>query len=428
MRQPIPNPMAAPDPLTDPNASGAAGSKDLLRTDVPRNTDERQFSTLSVQGGEPRSKFGDAVTDAIFCSSTYTFPDTQAVIDFIERQLPREEYGRYGNPSVRAAERKLAALEGAEQGLLFSSGMAAISALFLSKLSAGDEVVIFDECYHRAREFCHRHLARFGIHTREVRTGDFAALEGAITSRTRLLVSEAPTNPHLSVIDVGRFARIGKSRGVQTMIDATLATPFNLRPLELGIDFVIHSATKYLAGHNDLLAGCLLGNRSELDAVEKFRGITGAVSSPHCAYLLGRGLKTFALRMERHNANGSALAQFLEAHPRVERVYYPGLASHPDYAVARNSMRGFGGLVTFLVRGADWRGTADVIDKMRVARIAPSLGGVETLIEQPMVMSYFQATPEDRARWGIADNMIRVSCGIEDSADLISDFAQALEE
>ncbi len=384
-------------------------------------------STVAVHAGEAREKPGHSITDPIFASSTYTFRDTQSIIDFIEEDQPREEYGRYGNPGERVVERKLAALEGGEMGVLFSSGMAALVGLLMTHLNAGDEIIFFDECYHRSREFCRRHLTRFGVAFREVKTCDYAALEEAISPRTKFIVSESPTNPHLSVVDVARFAEIGRRRGVLTLIDATLCTPYNLRPLEAGVDFVLHSATKYLGGHNDLLAGAVIGSREMLDPVRKLRGIMGGVNSPHNAYLLERGLKTFALRMERHNANGLALARFLEAHPRVERVYYPGLESHPYHAVAARTMRGCGGLVTFLVRDADWRGTADVVDAVRIPRIGPSLGGVESLIEQPLVMSYWNYTPAERATFRIPDNMIRVACGIEDTADLVADFAQALD-
>ena len=200
-----------------------------------------------------------------------------------------------------------------------------------------------------------------------------------------------------------------------------------MRPLEYDVDFVLHSATKYMGGHNDLLAGVIIGSKEKLESVRKLRGIMGAVNSPHNIYLLERGLKTFELRMERHNTNGQAVAEFLESHPRIEKVYYPGLESHRDYAVARRTMRGFGGLVTFLVKDADWRQTADIVDRVQLARIAPSLGGVESLIEQPLVMSYFEQTPEDRKRFGISDNMIRMSCGIENTEDLIADLEQALE-
>jgi len=386
----------------------------------------RGVSTLAVHGGEARRKHADAITDPIFCASTYTFPDTQSVIDFIEKKLPREEYGRYGNPTERVVERKLAALEGGEEALLFSSGMAAIVGLLMSKLDAGDEVVFFDECYHRSRQFCTQHLSRFGVTTRQVPACDYEAMQAAITPRTKLLISESPTNPHLSVVDLERFAAIGKKHGVETLIDATLGTPYNVRPIAAGVDYVLHSATKYLAGHNDLLAGVIVGSKEKIDPIRRLRGIMGAISSPHNVFLLVRGLKTFELRMQRHNENGLAVARFLAAHPRVAKVYYPGLECHPYHEVARRTMRGFGGLVTFLVKDADWRQTADVVDAVRIPRIAPSLGGVESLIEQPLVMSYFECTPQQREQYRIPDNMIRLACGIENTEDLIADLQQAL--
>lgn len=387
-----------------------------------------RFSTLSVHAGEDRQKPGNAVTDAIFCASTYSFESTAAVLEFIEKKLPREEYGRYGNPNEKTAEKKLAALEGGEDALLFSSGMAAIVGLLTAKLSAGDEVVFFDECYHRSREFCVKHMSRFGVVTRQVKMGDYAAMEAAINKNTKLLVSESPTNPHLSVVDLEKFVGLAKRHNVETLIDATLGTPYNLRPIAAGVDYVLHSATKYLAGHNDLLAGVLVGSTAKLESVRKLRGILGAVNSPHNIYLLLRGLKTFQLRMERHNQNGLAVAQFLENHPRIEKVYYPGLESHEYYEVARRSMRGYGGLITFTVRDADWKQTARVVDGVKIPRIAPSLGGVESLIEQPLVMSYWDYAPEMRAQFGIGDNMIRLACGIEDTQDLIDDLKQALEK
>ncbi len=383
---------------------------------------------MSVHAGESRQKPGNSITDPIFCASTYTFADTQSVIDFIEQKQPRGEYARYGNPGEWSVERKLAALEGGEDAALFSSGMAAIVGLLMAKLNAGDEVIFFDECYHRSREFCTKHLSRFGVTTLQVAACDYDAMEAAITPRTKLLVSESPTNPHLSCVDLDRFAEIGKQHGVDTLIDATLATPYNLRPIEAGIDYVLHSATKYLGGHNDLLAGVVVGTTEKMESVRNLRGIMGAVNSPQNVYLLSRGLKTFELRMQRHNENGQRVAEFLENHPRVERVYYPGLQSHPYHEVAKKTMRGYGSLVTFLVKDADWRATADVVDAVQIPRIAPSLGGVESLIEQPLVMSYYECTPEERKQYGIPDNMIRLSCGIENAEDLIADLRQALAE
>lgn len=390
-------------------------------------TTKRGLSTISVHGGEARVKPSDAITDSIVCSSTYTFKDSQSIIDFLENGEQREEYGRYGNPNEKVVEAKLAALDGGEEAIVYSSGMAAIVGLLMAKLNAGDEIVFFDQCYHRSREFCFKHLSRFGVVTKQVPTGDYAAMEAAITPNTKMLVSESPTNPQLTCVDLEQFVALGKEHEVETLIDATLATPYNLRPIEFGVDYVLHSATKYLGGHNDLLAGSITGSSEKLEDVRNLRGVMGGINAPHSLYLLQRGLKTFELRMQRHNENGMAVAKFLEDHPRVEKVFYPGLESHATHEIAKESMRGFGGLVTFLLKDADWQSTAAVVDGVEIAKIGPSLGGVETLIEQPLLMSYYHQTPENRKKFGIPDNMIRMACGIEDTQDLIDDLKQALE-
>ncbi len=404
---------------SDPLSSNAGHQ---LKKEQPLGT-----STQCVHSGEKRQKSEGSITAPIYAASTFTFESTDDLLRFVNGEEEREEYGRYGNPNEKSVEAKLAALENTEDSILYSSGMAAIVGLLMTKLSSGDEIVFFDQCYHRSREFCAKHLARFGVVTHQVRTGDFEALENAITPRTKMLVSESPTNPHLTTIDLEKFVVVGKSNEVETLIDATLATPYNIKPIDYGVDYVLHSATKYLGGHNDLLAGVICGRKELLEPVRKMRGILGGVNSPHNLYLLERGLKTFALRMQRHNENGLAIAKFLESHPRVSRVYYPGLASHPSHSIAAAQMRGFGGLITFEVKDADWKETSRIVDAARIPRIAPSLGGVESLIEQPLVMSYYHCSPEDRARFGIADNMIRMSCGIEDTEDLIADLDQALQ-
>lgn len=391
------------------------------------NVPDPGFSTLAVHGGEARQKAGDAITDAIYCASTYTFSSNQEVIRYLEESIEREEYGRYGNPNERVIERKLAELEGGEAALMFSTGMSAFITLLMAKVSAGDEVVVFDECYHRSREFCQKHLARFGVKTIQVKTGDYDAAEAAITPATKMLISESPTNPHLTIVDLERFVAIGRRHNVETMIDATLATPYNLQPLKAGVDYVLHSATKYLAGHNDLLAGALVGSKEKLESVRYLRGIIGTINSPHNCYLLQRGLKTFALRMQQHNRNGMALAEFLEGHPKVERVYYPGLKSHPTHNIARQTMKGFGGLLTFTVKG-DAATATKLVDSVKLPRIGPSLGGVESLIEQPLIMSYYHMTPQERAAVGIEDTMVRVAVGVEDTDDIIEDFRQALDK
>ena len=384
-------------------------------------------STLAVHGGEAHQKAQNSITDPVVMASTYTFNDTQAVIDYIEQKQARGEYGRYGNPNESVVEKKLAKLEGGQDAIVYASGMAAIVGVVMAKLSAGDEVVFFDECYHRSREFCAKHMSRFGVVTRQVEACNYEAMEAAINKNTKLLVSESPTNPHLSIVDMERYAAIGKRHNVETLIDATLATPHNCRPLEFGVDYVLHSATKYLSGHNDLLAGVIIGNTEKLDDIRYLRGILGSINSAHNCFLLQRGLKTFDVRMERHNQNGQAIAEFLEAHPRVEKVYYPGLESHQYHDVAKAQMRGFGSLITFELRDADWRATADVVDRCRIPKIGPSLGGVESLIEQPMVMSYYELSAEERASYGIRDNMVRIAVGIENTQDLIDDLKQALE-
>lgn len=425
-----------PPATTTSNSTATIEPKTVATPDLPTHekTNRSTFdytlagtSTASVHAGEARQKPNDAITDSICCSSTYTFESTDSILKYIREKQDREEYGRYGNPNEKVVERKLAALDHAEDAIIYSSGMAAIVGLLMTKLNAGDEIVFFDQCYHRSREFCAKHLSRFGVITRQVKTGDYDAMEAAINSKTKMIVSESPTNPHLSCIDLEQFVAIGKAHEVETLIDATLATPYNVLPIEYGVDYVWHSATKYMGGHNDLLAGVICGSKEKLEDVRKLRGILGGINSPHNMYLLERGLKTFALRMERHNDNGLRIARFLENHPRVERVYYPGLESHPSHEIAKQTMKGFGGLITFLVKDADWRRTADVIDACRIPRIAPSLGGVESLIEQPLVMSYFDYPPEIRAQFGIPDNMIRMSCGIEDGDDLIADLKQALD-
>lgn len=418
------------DPSSPPAESSPAESSSLQAKPSTAQTSVRQLgaSTVAVHAGEDRQKLAYSITDPIICAATYTFPNTQAILDFIQKKIPREEYGRYGNPGERVVERKLAQIEGGEEAVLFATGMAAIVGLLMAKLNSGDEVVFFDECYHRSREFCSKHLSRFGVVTRQTKACDYEAMEAAINERTRFLVSESPTNPHLSVVDLDRFADIGRRRGVETLIDATLATPYNVQPLNHGVDYVLHSATKYLAGHNDLLAGVIIGSSEKLEPVRKLRGIMGAINSPHNIYLLERGLKTFELRMRRHNENGQRVAEFLSSHPRVEKVFYPGLPSHPYHEIAKRSMRGFGGLVTFQVKDADWLQTARVVDAVTIPRIGPSLGGVESLIEQPLVMSYFEYSPEERRKFGISDNMIRLSCGVENAEDLIADLQQALDQ
>jgi cystathionine gamma-synthase len=384
--------------------------------------------TVAVRGGEPARHGYAAVAIPIVCTATYAFADSAEIADHFEGRVEREEYGRYGNPTVRAAEQKLSALEGSKDTVLFPSGMSAITSLLLALLKPGDHVVMTSDCYRRTRQFLRTTLHKFGVEHTFVSPGDYDAIEQAVRQpRTRLLLTEAPTNPLLRVVDVPRLSEIcARQRGVKLLVDSTLASPFNLRPLEHGAQLVLESCTKYLGGHNDLLAGSVSGDRDLMAALRESRGVFGAMPDPHTAYLLIRGMKTLAVRMRQHNESALRIARYLESHPGIERVYYPGLESHPDHAVARRLCAGFGGMVSFLVRGG-LATTSRFIDRCALPIIAPSMGGVETLIEQPALMSFYELSPEQRQAIGIAENLVRLSVGLEDADDLIADFAQALE-
>jgi len=384
-------------------------------------------STRAVHGGEDRSLPQRSLTYPIFQTSTYYFKDTAELVDYMDGNVERGEYGRYGNYTEIVAERKLASLEGADDCALFSTGMTATTFALLGMLSKGHHVVITSDSYRRTRQFCLTYLKKFGIEVTVVPAGDYDAMESAIQKNTRVIFSESPTNPYLNVLDLEKVAAIGKRHRVKTIIDATFATPYNQRPLEFGINIVIHSATKYLGGHNDLLAGAILGSEPLVSAVKDVRGVMGGIIDPHNAYLLIRGLKTFALRLERQNRTAQALAEFLEAHPKVTRVYYPGLKSHPHHDIAVQQMKGFGGVVSFEVEGGLEAGSR-LVDAVEIPFIAPSLGGVESLIEQPSLMSYYELTTEERLAVGIKDSLIRFSAGIEDTDDLINDISQALDK
>jgi len=388
---------------------------------------EPKPGTLAVHGGEPRNKAHDSVTTPIVWSATYAFADTAEIERYFKGDIEREEYGRYGNPTVRAAEKKLAALEGAEDAALFSSGMAAATTALFELLKGGDHVVLTKDCYRRTRQFVTRFLSRLGIESTLVEPGDEAALRSALRpGRTKVILAESPTNPYLRVADLSLFARARDAcPGANLIIDGTFATPVNQRPLDEGVDLVIHSCTKYLGGHNDLLAGVVCGRSGLVQAIRDLRGVLGAVLDPQSAFLLIRGLKTLPLRVNRQNETALAVARWLEQHPRVRQVFYPGLPSHPDHAIARKQMRGFGGVVSFRLR-ASARETSRVVDACKLATIAPSLGAAETLIEQPAYMSYFELTSEEREAIGIYDDLVRLSVGLEDAEDVIADLEQAL--
>jgi cystathionine gamma-synthase len=377
-----------------------------------------------------------ALTTPIVQTATYTFSNTADLCDFMEAKIfggngDRGEYGRYGNPTVRAVEKRIAALEQGEDALLFPTGMSAITNVILSILPTDSHVIFTDDCYRKTRQFCNTFLTRLGIETSQVPMGDYEAMETAVQPNTRLIISESPTNPYLRVADLEKIAAIARSqRRIKTIIDATFATPINQNPLDFGIDLVIHSATKYLGGHNDVMGGVVVGSAGLLHALRQSQGMLGGVIDPHAAYLVERGLKTLALRVRQQNESAQAVAEFLEGHPRIERVWYPGLPSHPDHETAVSQMRGFGGVVSFEVAPRSGESpletTGRFIDAMTIPLIAPSLGGVESLIEQPALMSFYELSTEERLAIGIKDNLVRFAIGIEETADILADLEQAL--
>jgi cystathionine gamma-synthase len=384
------------------------------------------IDTLAVRSGQPRQDAFDAVTTPIACTATYAFSSSAELRDHFEGRIRREEYGRYGNPTVRNAEQKLAALDGGEDAACFASGMAAITTALFALLKKGDHVVLGSDGYRRTRAFVVQLLGRYGVEHTIVPSGDVDAIVSAVTDKTRVILAESPTNPYLRVLDLPALRdKLGSRSRAKVLVDATFATPVNQRPLEQGADLVLHSCTKYLGGHNDLLAGVVVGEGALVSIVREARDVLGGVLDPHAAYLLLRGLKTLPLRVARQNATGLAIARWLETRAEVERVFYPGLESHPDHAVAKKVLSGFGGVVSFVLR-ADLDTTAKALDACELATIAPSLGGVETLIEQPAIMSHYGLSSEERAALGIADGLVRLAVGIEDPNDIVADLERVL--
>ena len=392
---------------------------------APPTSGERGGATRSVHAGELRQQEANAITTPIYQTATFWFKSSAEVIDFQEGRLDREEYGRYGNPTWRAVERKLSELEGGEETVLFASGMCAATTTFLQILTPGSHLIVTSDCYRRTRQFIRQYLDRMGVETSVIDAADVGKFEAEIRDNTTIFFTESPTNPFLRVIDVPEAVKVAHARGVKVVIDSTFASPVNHCPLEEGADLVIHSATKYLGGHNDLLAGTVTGSAELVDPIRKALGVLGGIIDSHAAWLLLRGLKTLSLRMDRHNQNGLAVAQWLENDPRVRQVWYPGLPSHPDHECAMRQMRGFGGVVTFEI-DSDLAGAMRFIDATRVPYQAPSLGGVESLIELPVTMSYWDVPKEERLSMGITDSLTRLACGIEDPEDLIADLDQAL--
>jgi methionine-gamma-lyase len=375
-----------------------------------------------AEGANPDA---DPLTLPIYETTTFVFENAAQVKAYNEGRSQRFLYSRYSNPTIVAVERTIAGLEGADAAMLLSSGMAATATVLLALLKSGDEVVCSSAIYGGTLHLLADLFPHFGIDARFASLDELAQPASLIGPATRVLWFESPINPTLRCVDVARIASACRTRNVMSIVDNTFASPFNQQPIALGVDVVMHSVTKYLNGHSDVTAGALAGPRAVMEQVDKTRKMLGTVIDPHAAYAIGRGLKTLAVRMERHNSNGLAVARWLERDSRVTKVYYPGLESHPDHALAARQMRGFGGMVCVDLGGGQARAER-FFDRLTVFKRAASLGGVESLCSLPVLTSHVGHTDAQLAEAGVTRGMARLSVGLEDPQDLIEDLDQAL--
>ena len=377
-----------------------------------------RFNSKTIHGGQQPDKAYGAVMPPIYQTSTFAQDSPGSHKGF--------EYSRSGNPTRSALEASFASIENGTYGLAFASGLAAMDAV-MKLLSPGDEVVSTNDLYGGSYRLFRKVFEPFGIRFRFVDMRDLSRIEEAIGPNTRLIWVETPTNPMMNIIDIQAVAAMAKKHQVLLAVDNTFATPYLQRPLELGADIVMHSATKYLGGHSDVVAGALIVRDQELaDKLYFIQNASGAVCGPMDSYLVLRGIKTLHVRMQRHCENGEQIARFLQAHPAVDRVFWPGFEDHPNHAIAKTQMLGFGGMISFVPIGASYRDAVKIVEALRVFTLAESLGGVESLAGHPASMTHASIPKEEREKSGVTDSLIRLSVGIEDAQDLIEDLGQAL--
>jgi len=382
--------------------------------------------TTAIHGGEPkRHGVNTGVGPEIFRTSTFTFASTQQMKEWAEGKNKAYIYTRYGNPTLTMAEEKIAALEGAEAAVVTASGMAAISSALLSTVRAGDELISTAQVYGGTYRLMRDVFPDLGIKVHHVET-DLAGMEELVTPRTKTLYVETPTNPTLRLVDLHKALAFAKKHGLTSIIDNTFASPVLQNPLAMGFDMVVHSATKYLGGHSDIIAGAAAGSKHWMERVRHFVIHLGGSMDPEAAYLLMRGIKTVGVRVERQCANAMAVAKFLDKHPKVARVHYPGLKSHPDHALAKKQMRGFGSMLAFDMKGG-LPAARRFCDRVRLFLLAASLGGVESLVVLPIYTSHYKMSLQELERADVTPGTVRVSVGLEDPEDLIADLQQALK-
>lgn len=388
------------------------------------NDNQPGIGTRSVHAGEHRNSEGSPHSP-IFNSTTFAFPSTRALLDVVEGKAKGPLYTRYGlNPGIMALEEKLASLENAQSALVFSSGMAAEAAVFLG--SATKHIVCMGDAYGGTLELLAVNLPEVGIRTTFLAGQDLDGLQRALQEGAGLVFFETPTNPTLEIIDIRKVVGLAHDAGALVVIDNTFATPINQNPLDLGADLVIHSATKYLGGHSDVTAGALMGSEEKVAPYRIWRKNLGTVPAPETAALLSRSLRTLHVRVAWQNESALAIAQRFEKHPAVRKVLYPGLSSFEGHELASSQMSGFGGMLTLDLEGSGAQ-TSDFVDRLKLFLIAPSLGGAESLVTQPITTTHHGLSAEERLRRGISDTMVRMSIGLENPEDLIRDIEQALE-
>ncbi|MBY5993797.1 trans-sulfuration enzyme family protein [Ferrimonas balearica] len=384
-------------------------------------------STCVIHGGHVRDEQG-SLTTPLYQSATFVFPDCQTGGARFGGEQAGPIYTRLGNPTTDELERRLALLEGADEAVAFGSGMGAVSAALLTLLQAGDHLVAATGLYGCTHALITEQLPRLGIQSTQVDFSDLDAVEAAMTADTRVLFLETPVNPHLAVYDLDAIVALAKRKGVLTVVDNTFMTPLLQRPLRHGVDLVLHSATKYLNGHGDVVAGIVCGRTELMTPLRNgIRKDFGAILSPHDAWLILRGLKTLALRMERHCDNAMAVAHFLEAHPKVRKVHYPGLSSHPGHRLLGRQMSGAGGVLALELAG-DFDTAMTFVNRLRLFTLAVSLGDAESLVQHPASMTHSPYSAEARAAAGIGDNLVRLAVGLEHIEDILADLKQALDE
>ena len=391
------------------------------------DTGKPKQGTLAVWAGESAPFWEGATQVPVVHSVAFGYDDLDSWLEVSKGNAPGHIYSRNTNPTVAAFEEKIRALEGAEAATSFASGMAAISNTLFTLLSPGDRVVSIKDSYGGTNKLFTEFFPRFQIEVALCNTTDHGAIEKQIAMGCRLLYLESPTNPTLKIVDIARLAKAAHAVSALVVVDNTFATPLNQKPLELGADLTLHSATKFLGGHADALGGAVCGSKDLVSHIYHYREITGAALEPMAAYMLMRGMKTLHLRIQRQCENALKIAAHLEGHNGIERVFYPGLQSHLQHDIAKRQMKAFGGVLSFIVKG-DHDALRRFLPRLKLAHLAANLGAVETIAGPPATTSHVECTPEERAAMGIPENLVRYSVGIEDVEDLIADLDQALNQ